>query len=149
MHQPLPDHPFVWRLEEVLAELLFEGGEAHVAVGGQIFDRDVGEDMLSDDLLEALFRQIHIAKDLVFETAVSLCEDQVDQFGQFEMDRDGVVQIEILAESTIDTAEKVLEGRVCRSDDMGLLLAFGAAMVVGDGQLIGEIQVVEDTGQLL
>ena len=146
MHQPLPDHPFVWRLEEVLAELLFEGGEAHVAVGGQIFDRDVGEDMLSDDLLEALFRQIHIAKDLVFETAVSLCEDQVDQF---EMDRDVVVQIEILAESTIDTAEKVLEGRVCRSDDMGLLLAFGAAMVVGDGQLIGEIQVVEDTGQLL
>ncbi len=149
MHQALPDHPFVWRLEEVFAELLFEGGEAHVAVGSQIFDRDVGEDMLSDDLLEALFRQIHIAKDLVFETAVSLCEDQVDQFGQFEMDRDGVVQLEILAESTIDTAEKVLEGRVCRSDDMGLLLAFGAAMVVGDGQLIGEIQVVEDTGQLL
>ena len=55
MHQPLSDQPFVRRLIEMFAELLFEGGQAHVAVSRKIFDRDIGENMLSDDLFETLF----------------------------------------------------------------------------------------------
>ena len=109
MHQPLADEPFVRRLEKVLAELLLERGEAPVAFGRQFLDRNIREDAVVHDLFEVLLGQVHVAQDFAFEAALALRQDQVDQFGELQVDGRVVVGEQVVAQSGIDRGEEVFQ----------------------------------------
>ena len=54
VHQPLTDVPLVGRHLEMAAELFLERGERTVGEFRKLFDRNVLEDVVVDDLFEAI-----------------------------------------------------------------------------------------------
>ena len=100
------------------------------------------------DLFEVLLGQVHVAQDFAFEAALALRQDQVDQFGELQVDGRVVVGEQVVAQSGIDRGEEVFQRGPSRGHDVRLLFAFGTAVVVGDRQLVGQAQVVEDPGEL-
>ena len=85
VHEPLADVPLVRRHLEMAAEFLLERCQRTVGELRELFDRDVLEDMVVNDLLEVLLGGIDVAEQLALDAAILVRGEQVDQFGHLDV----------------------------------------------------------------
>lgn len=148
VHQSLTDVPFVRRHLEVAPELLFERGQRTVRQLGKFLDRDVVEDVVVNDLFEILAGRIDVAQDLAFQTAVLVGDEQVDQFGHFDVLGRFVVQEVFVAQIVVGVGEKAADGVPAGHGDMGVAAAVLARMFVGNVQTVSDIQMQQNALQI-
>ena len=106
MDQALPDEPLVGRGPVDAEKFLFERSQGAVAAFCDLLDRNIGKDVGIDDLLEVVPGRIDVAQQLAFDATIPVRNDQVEQFGHFEVFGGRVVQERSFREAIVDVAEK-------------------------------------------
>ena len=148
VHQSLTDIPLVGRQREKALELLLERGERAVAEPRELFDGDVPEDMVIDDLLEILLRRVDIAQQLALDAAILMGGDQVDQLGHLDVLGCFVPQESFVAQVVVGMDEKAADGIPGRRHHVVEAPAVLARVVVGNVESVGDVQVQQDTLEL-
>ena len=129
-------------------ELLFERGERAVAHSRQLFDGDVLENVRIDDLLEALFAGVGVIHHLALDAAIVLRNNQIDQFGHFQIFGCLVVVEEFVFDVLVGRDEEISQcvGRLAYH--IVLFAAGCARVVVRDVEVVGDTQLREYRCQL-
>lgn len=148
MDQALPDEPLVGRGPVDAEKFLFERSQGAVAAFCDLLDRNIGKDVGIDDLLEVVPGRIDVAQQLAFDATIPVRNDQVEQFGHFEVFSGRVVQERSFREAIVDVAEKTPDRTPARHRGVVQGTAVVALVVVGDIQLVGDVEVQQDALQL-
>ena len=148
MDQALPDEPLVGRGPVDAEKFLFERSQGAVAAFCDLLDRNIGKDVGIDDLLEVVPGRIDVAQQLAFDATIPVRNDQVEQFGHFEVFGGRVVQERSFREAIVDVAEKTPDRTPARHRGVVQGTAVVALVVVGDIQLVGDVEVQQDALQL-
>ena len=149
MHEPLADIPLVGRHLEMAAEFLFERRQRTVGEFRKLFDRDIFEDVVVNDLFEVLLGGVDVAEQLAFDAAILVRGEQVDQFGHFDVLGRLVVTEVLIAQIVVGVDEKVAQRVPGRHGHMRPVTAVFARMFVRNVQSVGDVQVHEDTLQVV
>ena len=99
-------------------------------------------------MLEVVPGRIDVAQQLAFDATIPVRNDQVEQFGHFEVFGGRVVQERSFREAIVDVAEKTPDRTPARHRGVVQGTAVVALVVVGDIQLVGDVEVQQDALQL-
>ena len=148
VHEPLANVPLVRRHLEMAAEFLLERCQRTVGELRELFDRDVLEDMVVNDLLEVLLGGIDVAEQLALDAAILVRGEQVDQFGHLDVLGRLVVAEVLVAQIVVGVDEKVAQRVPGGHRDVRTVAAVFARMFVRNVQSVGDVQVHEDALQV-
>ena len=130
------------------AEFLLERCQRTVGELRELFDRDVLEDMVVNDLLEVLLGGIDVAEQLALDAAILVRGEQVDQFGHLDVLGRLVVAEVLVAQIVVGVDEKVAQRVPSGHGHMRPVAAVFARMFVRNVQSVGDVQVHEDALQV-
>ena len=144
MHQALAYIPLVRRHLEVSLELLFERRERPIANLGELFDGDILEHVVIDNLLEVATGNVHIAQQLTLQTTISVRDYQIEQLCEFYILGGLVVTEQLLAQVTVGIHKETL---CCTPRRHRYVIARATSLtgvVVCEAHAIGYAQMRED-----